>query len=110
MSQLTSTKILSQRSAVPAVFSRVTSTGKRKAGAALSNEEKSRLLRIGKRMRRGPLNSVMDPTEFAAGSAILEVSEAAKKSGRYDAWAPVVEEEVKDGLETVKKKPVKVSS
>jgi nucleolar protein 53 len=111
-SQLTSTKILAQRSAVSAVFSRPNGssiTTKRKVGA-LSHDEKGRLLRIGKRMRKGPLNSYIDPTEFGAGSAILEVSEAARKSGRYDAWADVGgnEEEVKDGLETVRKVEVKV--
>jgi hypothetical protein len=63
-------------------------------------------------MRKGPLNSYMDPTEFGAGSAILEVSEAAKASGKYDPWADVgedEEEEIKDGMETVKKVKVKVS-
>ena len=110
-SQLTSTKILSQRSAVPAVLSRpnAPSATKRKAGS-LSHDEKARLLRIGKRMRKGPLNSYIDPAEFGAGSAILEVSQAVKQSGGYDAWADVdVEEvEVKDGLETVRKVKVKV--
>lgn len=61
-------------------------------------------------MRKGPLNSYIDPAEFGAGSAILEVSEAVKKSGGYDAWADVgvEEEEVKDGLETVRRVKVKV--
>ena len=108
-SQLTSTKILAQRSAVPAVLSRPATSIKRKAGT-LSHDEKARLLRIGKRMRKGPLNSYMDPTEFGAGSAILEVSEAVKTSGGYDAWAEdKMEEEIKDGMETVKKVNVKVS-
>jgi nucleolar protein 53 len=54
----------------------------------------------------------MDPSEFGAGSAILEVSEAVKKSGGYDPWAgdDNDDDEVKDGLETVKKLKVKVSS
>jgi len=66
-------------------------------------------------MRKGPLNSYVDPTEFGAGSAILEVSEAAKASGKYDPWADVggdgedKEEEIKDGMETVGKAKVKVS-
>jgi nucleolar protein 53 len=63
-------------------------------------------------MRKGPLNSYVDPTEFGAGSAILEVSEAVKASGGYDAWADVGGErgkEVKDGMETVSKVKVKVS-
>lgn len=38
-------------------------------------------------MKSGPFNAVMDPTEIGAGSALLEVSEAAKKSGGYDVWA-----------------------
>lgn len=113
--ELTSTKVLAQRSAVPAVFSRPTSTSanKRKAGPKISHEEKGRLLRIGKRIRRGPLNSALDPTEFGAGSAILEVSEAVKNSGGYDPWAMEVEEEVeelKDGMETVQKLKIKVMS
>jgi nucleolar protein 53 len=62
-------------------------------------------------MRKGPLNSYVDPTEFGAGSAILEVSEAVKNSGRYDAWAEDKgEEEIKDGLETVKKANIRVRS
>jgi nucleolar protein 53 len=62
-------------------------------------------------MRKGPLNSYVDPTEFGAGSAILEVSEAVKNSGRYDAWAQDKgEEEIKDGLETVKKANIRVRS
>ncbi|KAF8909788.1 ribosome biogenesis protein Nop53/GLTSCR2, partial [Gymnopilus junonius] len=110
-SQLTSTKILSQRSAVPAVISRVTSSsssGKRKA--VLSREEKERLMRIAKKPRKGPFNSILDPTEYAAGSGIVELSQAVKQSGSYDPWAEnedVEEEEVKDGMETVIKKPVK---
>ena len=61
-------------------------------------------------MRKGPLNSYVDPTEFGAGSAILEVSEAVKASGGYDPWADDGEdEEVKDGMETVRKVKVKAS-
>ncbi|KAJ7173719.1 ribosome biogenesis protein Nop53/GLTSCR2 [Mycena filopes] len=103
-SELTSTKILAQRSAVPAVVSRPT---KRKS--PLSSEDKGRLLRISKRPRKGPFNTVMDPTEFGAGSASLELSEAVKNSGSYDAWAPEEEvAEIKDGMETVQPKKVKV--
>lgn len=85
---------------------------RRKAGPYISPEEKTRLLRIGKRLRKGPLNSVMDPTEFGAGSALLEVSEAARASGGYDPWAMEVEEEVEilDGMETVHKPQIKVNS
>ncbi|CAL1709723.1 unnamed protein product [Somion occarium] len=90
-SQLTSAKILAQRSAVPAVVSRTTSssTHKRK----LTHEEKDRLLRMGKRMRKGPFNGVIDPTEMGAGSALLEVSEAVKASGGYDVWGTADESE-----------------
>lgn len=85
-SQLTYTKILQQRSAVPAVVTHSTSSTpayKRK----LSHEEKDRLLRMAKKARKGPFNAIMDHTEFGAGSALLELSEAAKKSGGYDVWA-----------------------
>ncbi|KAF7345354.1 Ribosome biogenesis protein NOP53 [Mycena venus] len=106
-SELTSTKILAQRSAVPAVVSRTTTAKKRKS--PLSSEDKNRLLRMSKRPRKGPFNSVVDPTEFGAGSATLELSEAVKNSGAYDPWAPAEEvEEIKDGLETVQPKKVKV--
>ncbi|KAF4607840.1 hypothetical protein EYR40_000176 [Pleurotus pulmonarius] len=109
--QLTSTKILSQRSAVPAVVSRTTTSSK-KQKSPLSHEDKARLLRMGKRMRRGPFNSVMDPTEFGNGSGLLELSEAVKKSGTYDAWAEGNEEEDIEmeggfGTETVKKPKIK---
>ncbi|KAI0088209.1 ribosome biogenesis protein Nop53/GLTSCR2 [Irpex rosettiformis] len=84
-SQLTSAKILAQRSAVPAVTTRATSSAtlKRKK---LSHEEKDRLLRIGKRPRRGPFNVVMDHTVAGEGSAMMEVTEAVKNSGKYDVW------------------------
>lgn len=105
-SQLTSTKILSQRSAVPAVFSRATGESSKKRKSLVTKEEKERLLRIAKRPRKGPFNAIMDPSEYAAGSAVVDVSEAVKQSGTYDAWAPESEMEIKDGLETVyKKKP-----
>jgi nucleolar protein 53 len=92
---------------VPAVFSRPTSANKRKNG--VSREDKERLLRIAKRPRRGPFNSVMDPAEYAAGSGAVALSAAVKQSGTYDPWAPQPEaEEVKDGLETVQPKKAKV--
>ncbi|KAF9484273.1 P60-like protein [Pholiota conissans] len=108
--QLTSTKILAQRSAVPAVLSRITSaSNKRKSG--VSRDDKERLMRIAKRPRKGPFNSILDPSEYAAGSGIVELSEAVKKSGTYDAWAEEPAEEVlKDGLETVQKKKPKAPS
>lgn len=107
--ELSSTKILAQRSAVPAVFSRPTSSTSNKRKSGLSYEDKARLLRIGKRPRKGPFNSIVDPTEFGAGSAIIGLSEAVKNSGDYDPWVSIEEEELEDGMETVQKKPVKVS-
>ncbi|KAI6039171.1 P60-like protein [Pisolithus marmoratus] len=101
--QLTSTKIISARSAVPAVTSRTRITTKPK----LTHAEKSRLLRLAHRTRKGPFNAVMDPTEFGAGSAPIEVSHAARESGTRDLWAPTVEESVPDGLESVKPVVVK---
>jgi nucleolar protein 53 len=87
-SALTSAKILAQRSAVPAVFSRTASSTKDTKGKRkLSHEEKTRLLRLGKRARRGPLNSFEDEAEFGKGSALLEVSDAARQAGAYDVWA-----------------------
>jgi nucleolar protein 53 len=51
----------------------------------------------------------VDPTEFGAGSAAFELTEAVKSSGAYDPWAPAGPvEEIKDGLETVQPKKVKV--
>jgi nucleolar protein 53 len=100
---LTSTRILSQRSAVPAVASRATATQKRK----LSYADKERLLRVGKRARRGPLDSYQDETEFGKGSALLELSEAAKRSGEYNVWEEEEEEELPEGA--AKRKP-KVTS
>ncbi|KAF8212516.1 ribosome biogenesis protein Nop53/GLTSCR2 [Mycena galopus ATCC 62051] len=106
-SELTSTKILAQRSAVPAVVSRTTTNKKRKS--PLSSEDKNRLLRIAKRPRKGPFNTIVDPTELGAGSATFELSEAVKNSGAYDPWAPAEEmEDIKDGLETVQPKKIKV--
>ncbi|KAG7439418.1 P60-like protein, partial [Guyanagaster necrorhizus] len=107
-SQTTAAKILAQRSAVPAVFSRATSSGKRKA--AVTREEKEWMLRIVKRPRQGPFNSIVDPTEFGAGSAIIGLTEAMKNSGQFDPWAADAEEkvEVPEGTERLQKKPVKV--
>ncbi|KAI0267347.1 ribosome biogenesis protein Nop53/GLTSCR2 [Gloeopeniophorella convolvens] len=76
---LRSSQIIAQRSAVPAVHSRP-----RKP--LVTAREKDRLLRIGRKDRRGPLNSLVDPAQPGAGSALLEVSEAAKHSGTYDVW------------------------
>lgn len=100
--QLTSLKILAERSAVPAVSSR-----KR---PYVSKEDRERLLRIAKRPRKGPFNSIIDPTESGAGSATLDLSEAVKNSGTYDPWQKMEGESVPDGLELVMKKSVKTPS
>ncbi|KAF8153315.1 ribosome biogenesis protein Nop53/GLTSCR2 [Crassisporium funariophilum] len=106
--QLTSTKILAQRSAVPAIFSRPSTAVVSKRKPGLSNDEKDRLMRIAKRPRKGPFNSVLDPSEYEAGTGIVELSEAVKSSGKYDAWAPEPEmEELQDGMETVQIKKFK---
>lgn len=39
-----------------------------------------------RRPRRGPFNAIIDPTEFGAGSAPIDISEAVKQSGNYDIW------------------------
>ncbi|KIN98195.1 hypothetical protein M404DRAFT_158292, partial [Pisolithus tinctorius Marx 270] len=73
----------------------------------LTPAEKSRLLRLAHRPRKGPFNAVMDPTELGAGSAPIDVSHAVRESGTRDLWAPTVEESVPDGLESVKLVAVK---
>ncbi|KAJ8472378.1 hypothetical protein ONZ45_g16675 [Pleurotus djamor] len=85
----------------------------KKRKSVLSQEEKLRLLRMGKRARKGPFNSIMDPTEIGNGSAMLELSEAVKNSGNDDLWAAENEEdasqdeEIAMGLETVRKRKIK---
>ncbi|KAF8512198.1 ribosome biogenesis protein Nop53/GLTSCR2 [Gautieria morchelliformis] len=81
-SQLISSKILAQRSALPAVFSRAS----QKPHTLVSREEKGRLLRMGKRKVKGPFNSFLDPSQLGAGSAMLEPTEAVKRSGTYNVW------------------------
>jgi len=103
--QLTSLKILSQRSAVPAVASRI-SGEKRKS--RLTPAEKDRLLRMAKRPRKGPFNSILDPSEYKSGMSVVELSQAVKASGRYDPWQSEEEVVLPDGLETVQKKKIKV--
>lgn len=89
-----------QRSVVPAVVSRATK---------ISRADKERLLRIAKRPRKGPFNAIMDPTEFGAGSAPVDVSHAVIHSGGRDLWdEPAVAEVIPDGLETVHKRSIKV--
>lgn len=54
----------------------------------------------------------MDPSELKSGEGIVELSEAVKQSGKYDPWGGADEdaemEELKDGMETVQPKKVKV--
>ena len=76
----------------------------------MSYEEKTRLLRMAKRKRRGPLNSIEDSTELGKGSAMLDPSHAVKESGKYDVWGAKDEdedasEEKKDFLLPLVKKP-----
>lgn len=101
--QLMSSKIISQRSAVPAVISHATKPSKHK----LTPADKERLLRIAKKPRKGPFNAIMDPTEFGAGSASIDVTDAVKNSGTHDLWTPTVEESLPDGLEAVRKRTIK---
>ena len=104
--QLTSLAILNERSAVPAVV------GMKRKPAPVSKAEKERLLRTAGRTKRGPLGSHVDGSEMGKGSALMELSEAVKESGKYDVWgnsvvdADMTEEE--EPPETIKPKPVKV--
>lgn len=111
-SALTSTKILSQRSAVPAVYSRTTATNAadRERKRKMSKEEKDRLLRIAKRPRKGPFNSVVDPSEYQAGDGVVELSRAVKESGGYDPWAASSAEDGEEGVEGVLPKVKKVKA
>jgi len=52
----------------------------------------------------------MDHTEFGAGSALLDVSAAAKHSGSYDPWVVEEVEDMVDGLEYTKKPKIKATS
>ncbi|KAL0569997.1 hypothetical protein V5O48_011965 [Marasmius crinis-equi] len=130
-SQLTSAKILAQRSAVPAVYSRNNSTNSASKRKAVSQADKERLLRQAKKPRKGPLNSIVDEADDKWGGAkaaggipivLLDlrvlternpgVSEAVKQSGQYDPWATIEEPQAVDeddnfGAEEIKnfKKP-----
>ena len=86
---LKSATILAARSAIPAVLSRSTTSltsAHPPKRLRISQEDKDRLLRIAKRQRKGPLNSLIDPKEVGAGSATLAPSEAVMQSGTYDVW------------------------
>jgi len=99
--KLTSAKIFAKRSAIPAVISRVLPPSRKKfMGPSVNCVERTRLLRIGKRPRRGPFNSVMDPTEVGAGSALLEITEAVKESGKHDVWSDRTDTEHANKLRT----------
>lgn len=52
----------------------------------------------------------MDPAEFGAGSALIELSEAVKESGKYDPWGEqdVQAEQELEGMEKLKRTKVKV--
>jgi len=114
-SSLTSAKIIGQRSAVPAVFSRTTAKSDTPKRKRVTQAEKDRLLRIAKRPRKGPFGIILDESEDKwAGAAasqgafsffssvvnilhlcmpgcslsfIAGVSAAVKSSGHYDPWA-----------------------
>ncbi|KAG6329369.1 hypothetical protein ID866_9719 [Astraeus odoratus] len=101
--RLMSSKIISQRSAIPAVTSRATKPSKRK----LTQVEKDRLLRIAKKPRRGPFNAIMDPTEFGGGSAPIDVTHAVQNSGTHDLWTPVAEVALADVLDVTRKPTIK---
>jgi len=53
----------------------------------------------------------MDPTEFGAGSAAIEVSRAVRESGTHDLWTAAVsvvdEESVPEGIERGRKRAIK---
>ncbi|KAF5372580.1 hypothetical protein D9758_005148 [Tetrapyrgos nigripes] len=88
-SNLTAAKILAQRSAVPAVLSRVTAKSDTPKRKRVTEAEKDRLLRMAKRPRRGPFGAVIDDSEdkWAGAAAAQGVSAAAKSAGHYDPWA-----------------------
>lgn len=79
--------VLATRSAVPAVFSRPNAAPAPKH-LRVSHNEKERLLRMARRKKLGPLDSVTDTGAMAA-----EPSEAVKQSGKYDVWSAKDEQE-----------------
>ncbi len=86
-------QILQQRSAIPAIYSRLRPSDSVKSKKLkLSREEKSKLQKA-RRLRRDALNSCQDPTEH--GSVVAEP----RISGRYDVW----EKEGSDEERLVKK-------
>ncbi|KAG7089821.1 hypothetical protein E1B28_011469 [Marasmius oreades] len=86
-SQLTSAKILAQRSAVPAVYSRSNSTNSGSKRKAVTHAEKERLLRQAKKPRKGPFNVIVDEkSDKWGGATAAGLSEAVKNSGNHDPW------------------------
>jgi hypothetical protein len=74
-------QVLQQRSAVPSVFARANSSTRKPTGKnKLTPAEKSKLLQKAKRLRKGALNSYLDPKE--GGSAVIEP----RKSCGYNVW------------------------
>ena len=74
-------QVLQHRSAVPAVFARASSSTSKPTGKGkLTPTEKSKLLQKARRLRKGALNSYLDPKE--SGSAVIEP----RKSGAYNVW------------------------
>ncbi|KAK7044201.1 hypothetical protein VNI00_007921 [Paramarasmius palmivorus] len=87
-SQLTSAKILAQRSAVPAVYSRANSTNSASKRKAVSQADKERLLRQAKKPRKGAFGAIIDEKDDQWGGArATGLSEAVKNSGQYDPWS-----------------------
>jgi nucleolar protein 53 len=73
----------------------------------MSRERKDKLLRMAKRPRKGPFNSVLDPSEYKAGHGVVELSQAVKESGSYDPWANNEDDDGEDISPKVKKVKVR---
>lgn len=101
MSALSSAKILAQRSAIPAVHSRVQTTLEA-SKARISKREKVRLMK-GRWKQRGLLDVENTPVEMN--------TEAVKHSGTYDPWMDVDSEIDEEGFKfSSKKATIKVRS
>ena len=88
-------QVLASRSAVPAVHSRAR-TSISSSTIRLTHEEKAKLLQKTRRLRKGALNSYLDPTE--SGSTVIEP----RTAGKYDVWneMPSDDEKVVKRLKT----------
>lgn len=74
-------QVLQSRSAIPAVFSRTSSSTSTPSGKiVITSAEKKRMLQKAKRMQKGAFNSYLDPTEN--GSAVVET----RMTGEYNVW------------------------